>query len=312
MLIRQSDLASWSRCAQQAHLSRTFRQAGDRERVLSATAFGTVIHHAVQVMEELHHQGRQDACERAVETFVHHWHPDHIEALVPGGVDVWLPRQSYGALLIRGRDNLRTYHEHLIHDGGKLLALEHTFTVPMTIDGRAHVARGTVDRLALRMNGTKPFLCVEDFKSGVKPTFLRHAFQWTYYSWASTRVEFWDAWDPEDLAGLTEPLAKKGLALYRDGSGLPLIPRRGRWIALREPFGIHDTGWRTPGDFARMRVALSQYVAAVDAGIFPLSIGGQYCTFCPFAYDGSCGGTPIGGEGDGVPYPASTGGPEWL
>jgi len=304
--IRQSDLASFARCARQVKLEALDIAEGRRPDNLSATAFGTVIHFAAQLMEELHHAGRDDALQAAVATFEHHWNPENIGKLVPGGIDQWLPRQTQGGLLIRGRENLRTYYQALQHDAGRLLALELAFHVPIQLDGpdgpEDHVLDGTVDRLALRLTGRKPYLSVDDFKSGAKPTYLRHALQWTIYGWASTRPEFWVSWDPDQLELLKDPLRKRGFALYFDGSGLPVIPRRGRWIALRDSFGIHDCGWRTPADYARMRVALQQYIAAVRADIYPLAISGQTCTYCPFLYSGKCSGVPHDKNDEGEPY----------
>lgn len=305
--LRQSDLASFARCAQQVHLDQLLAQGGERGRTLSATVFGTVMHHAVQVMEELHQAGEPNACERAVRTFEHYWHPDNIGELEPYGVDVWLPRQTQGGLLIRGRDNLRNYYRTLTSDTGRLLALELNFHVPWKdpITGDWHDLNGTVDRLALRKDSTrkKPYLSVEDFKTGTKPTYLRHALQWTVYSYASLQPEFWTAWPEEDLQLLKDTLRTKGLALYRDGSELPVIPRRGRWIALRDTFGIHDAGWRTLADFQRMDFALRQYIRAVEADVFPLSISGQVCTYCPHLYSGLCGGRAFDKNDEGQPYP---------
>ncbi len=319
--IRQSDLAAFARCAHQVKLNSVVAQRGERERTLSATVFGTVMHHAAQVMEELHHAGEPDACERAVRTFEHYWHPDHIDAIEPGGIDVFLPRQTWAGLTIRGRDNLRAYYQHLLHDNGMLLATEHTFAVPITLlisrsqpKGFAfsanqsapeeHTLTGTVDRLALRKDSRgKAHLSVEDFKTGAKPTYLRHALQWTVYAYASLEPGFWDAWPDDDLARIRESLHRRGFTLYRDDSGLPIIPRRGRWIALRDSFGVHDAGWRTPADFERMKVALAQYIRATQADVYPLSISGQVCTYCPFLYSGDCGGVPFDKSDEGVPYP---------
>ncbi len=309
MRIRQSDLNSFARCAHQVRLNREADADGTRQQNLSATAFGTVVHHALQVLEERHWAGDDNALPVAVATFEYYWHPDNIGQLVPGGVDVWLPRQTFGGLMIRGRDNLRAYYDSLVHDAGHLLALEHTFEVPWpgAVDEwteEPHTLTGTVDRLALRLDARrKPYLSVDDFKSGQKPTYLRHALQWTVYSWASLDPGFWQAWPQADLAALTEPLATRGFALFRDGSGLPIIPRRGRWIAVRDAFGIHDVGWRTQADFDRMAVAIDAYIAAVEAGIYPLSISGAVCTYCPHLYSGRCGGTPFSKDDEGKPYP---------
>jgi hypothetical protein len=303
LTIRQSTLASYQRCPNQLRLKTVAADRGHREHVLSATAFGTVMHHAVQVLEQLTHEGNEDAVERAVATFEYHWHPDVIGELVPGGIDTWLPRQTRGGLLIRGRENLRFYGEVLSRDSGRLLALELPFHIPMGPLGPHDVVfHGTVDRLALRLYGTKPYLSIEDFKTGQKPTHLRHALQFTAYTWASVQPQFWQAWEPENLDLLREPLRAKGLALYDDGSGLPIIPRRGRWIALRDTFGIHDAGWRTAADFARLHEAVGAYIAAVDADVYPLRVSGETCTYCPFMYSGECGGVPYDKDSEGMPY----------
>ncbi len=316
MKVRQSSLASFARCAQQVHLEDVARQRGIRERTLSATAFGTVIHHCAQTLEEKVHEDHPKAIDVAVATFEHYWHPENIGDLVPGGIDEWLPRQTYGGLLIRGRDNLRAYHASLLNDTGVLLALEHSFEVPMrvfvpvtTSAGNAqfledHELIGTVDRLALRKDSrNRPYISIDDFKSGQKPTYLRHSIQFTAYSWASTRPEFWDMWPAEEVESLAKPLRRKGLALFQDGSGMPVVPRKGRWIALRDSFGVHDAGWRVEADFQRLHKAVGQYIAARRADIYPLSPSGQVCTYCPFMYSGDCGGFPYDSSEEGQPYP---------
>lgn len=293
--IRQSGLASASRCFQQKHLDDMNEAAGGRRPELSATAYGTVLHLALQMLETYHHEGREDALAVAVSTFEHYWNPANIDAVVPGGVDVWLPRQTYGGMLIRGRSNLRDYFELLARDDGKLLALEYSWEVPYVIDGREHVLSGTLDRLALRKYRGKPYLSVEDYKSGKKPTFLRHAVQWTTYCWASTQPQFWDgfvtagAWD--SLAG---QFAKNSADLFG-------IARRGRWIHLA-PNGvsIKDAGWRGDADYARLTVALREYVRAHEHGVFPLSLSGSVCQYCQWA-DGTCGGVPVPDEDEGKP-----------
>lgn len=303
LIIRQSTLASYQRCPRQQALKEAGAQQGKREHVLSATAFGTVMHHAAQVLEQLTHEGRPDACDRAVQSFEWYWHPDHIDELVPGGIDTWLPRQTRGGLLIRGRENLRFYAEVLANDTGKLLALELPFHVPMGPLGPHDVTlHGTVDRLALRLFGKKPYLSIEDFKTGQKPTHLRHALQFTAYAWASRQPDFWSPWDPEDLERLRKPLRDKGLALFDDDTGLPVVPRRGRWIALRDSFSINDAGWRAPADFARLHEAVGAYIAAVDADVYPLRVSGETCTHCPFMYSGECGGVPYDKDSEGMPY----------
>ncbi len=52
-------------------------------------------------------------------------------------------------------------------------------------------------------------------------------------------------------------------------------------------------------------VALREYVASVDADVYPLSVSGENCKNCPYAYDGSCGGVAVNLAPDGEPYSPS-------
>lgn len=287
------------------------------------------MHHALQVLETRHHEGEADAIEVAIETFAHYWDPENIDALVPGGVEIWTPTHTYQGLLTRGRQNLRDYYADLQKDVGVLMGLEVQFEGPLwvpdegtrfTVDGAGringaidggrgqrgwteHEMTGTLDRLALRKT-TKgmPYLSVDDFKSGVKKTFLRFAFQWTYYSWASLQPWFWELWTEEELAPILEMLAKKDLALYDDGSGRKVIPRKGRWISIRNQYKIHDAGWRNARDYGRMFAAVREYVGANEKDSFPLRIDGETCMHCVHGQTGLCGGVPLANvEEEGVP-----------
>lgn len=307
MRIRQSDLAAWARCPRQKHLRDVARERGDGEEILSATIFGTVTHYSVMLLEQLHLEGREDACERAVEAFEHYWLPDNVTDLDPRATSItWLPRQSWGGLQIRGRNTIRDYYEVLRNDNGVTLALEYPFTLPVDLPTQGtHEAHGTIDRLVLRVKGTRsgtPYLSVEDYKTGKKPTYLRYAAQWTLYSWASLQADFWEAFrQAGELDRITEPLAQKGYALYADGSGRPVIPRRGRWVSLREQFSVHDAGWRTETDYARLMIAMDEYVRSCEAGIYPLNLTGDPCYYCPFSRNGMCAGIPLAEENEGEP-----------
>ena len=298
MKIRQSDLGAAQRCFQQKHLMDEEAAGGKRGETNSATVLGTVTHYAAMILEQLHHEGRPDALDVAVATFEHYWRHENVTELEPAGINVWLPKQTWGGLQIRGRKALRDYYELLTRDEGKLLALEYEWDVPYELDGETHQLHGTADRLAIRLYKNQPYLSVEDFKTGKRPTYLRYLTQWTVYSYASTRPEFWvdfgDLLDPL-IESLRSPRKKKQFALYDDGSGLPLIPRRGRWINLgqQEVVSLHDVGWRTDHDYARMRVQLREYVNANKAGVFPLTLSGETCMYCPFSRNGACGGVPI-------------------
>lgn len=307
MRIRQSDLNSFQRCGMQKHLRDQKKATGEKEGDnLSATVFGTVMHHATQVMETLHHEGREDALDTAKATFAHYWMPDNLPNLpgCEGGIDVWLPKQTYGGLRERGLHTLRDYYEVLCKDTGRLLALEQYFEVPHVIPGdpEEHVLTGTADRLSLRVFGPRkrPYLSIDDFKSGKKPSRLRYAVQWSMYGKASLHPEFWRPFG-DAITPIVEALHKKKLALWDDGSGLPIIARRGRWISLTEGAQLSDAGWRGPHDYARLDVALREYVKAQRADVHPLTLSGEVCEYCPFARNGDCGGVPIPEIEDGAP-----------
>jgi len=294
--IRQSDLATFQRCAQQVKLGRTY---GGGE-TLSATVFGTVFHYALMVLEQLHNAGREDALQVAEQTFLYYWEPDHVPELqesqgdAPVGIQVWLPRTSYGGYRDRGLRGLRLYYnEVLTVDTGILLAVEHTFEVPWDVDGEVHTLTGTVDRLALRWHNRQPYLSVEDAKTGKKPTYLRFATQWTLYSAASTKPEFWVDFNDPAFNELHQKLADKKLDLMENPDNFPVIPRRGRWLSFRDGFSIHDAGWRTEADYRRLTVHLREYIKANRADVFPLTVSGEVCTYCQFSRNGMCGGEPL-------------------
>jgi CRISPR/Cas system-associated exonuclease Cas4 (RecB family) len=46
-------------------------------------------------------------------------------------------------------------------------------------------------------------------------------------------------------------------------------------------------------------VALAEYVRAVELGVYPLSMTGENCTYCPFR--DACAGVPVPDEDHGRP-----------
>lgn len=287
LVIRQSDLGSYSRCPQQKKIADGMDERGEREQTLSATVYGTVVHHALQVFEEHHHAGREDALDVALATFLHYWLPENIGDLESGGIDVWLPRQTYGGLREKGQRVIKMYAEMIKSDTGQLLALEYQFHVPLLLDGVQHTLTGTVDRMSRRLTSSgkrRAFLNLEDYKTGKVPTYLRHNMQFTAYGWASTQRPFWDGFDdPEDAWAKTKDWA-----------------RRTTWVDMNT-VTRKDGGWRTAQDYLRLEVALREYVKAVEHDVYPLNLKGDVCTFCSFSRDGSCGGVPVADDDDGKP-----------
>lgn len=299
LTIRQSDLASFQRCAQQVKLNKAAQVNGWRPDILSATARGTVWHYAFMVLQKLHHEGREDALPVAIATFEQYWDPSNISQISEGPVDVWLPRDSWGGLRKRSIEALRGAYEFLNRDKSILLAVEHSFNVPIEIDGETHTLHGTVDRLVLRMIERTPVLGIDDAKTGQIKSHLDSATQWTVYAFASQDPCFWGDFDSEGFEEVERRLGARGVQLYRSHEDLPLIARRGRWLAARDEFAVKDCGWRTEAHYARLRAQLREYVAAVRADVYPLTVDGAICQYCPWN-SGVCGNAPIPLRQEGI------------
>lgn len=296
MQIRQSDLASFNYCAQRMKLDRLAQGRGEQAPVLSATARGTVIHHALQLMGQLHHEGREDALEVAKATFDYYWEPENVHLLVGGPIDTWIGKDTWVGLKSMSHRALEGAYNFLEAEAKRsiLLALEHSFWVPIEIDGETHTLHGTVDRLSLRTYYKKPYLSIDDWKSGREATYLDWATQWTLYAYASQNAAFWsDFVDSEGFQEIEERLNARGLQLYDSPDDLPLIERRGRWLSVRDGFKERDCGWRTEQHYARLKAQLREYIKAVRADIYPLTVDGHVCNYCPWSRSGDCGDAPL-------------------
>jgi hypothetical protein len=295
IIVRQSDLSSYSRCAQQKKLNDQVR-AGDLgpPEVLSMTAYGSVIHHAIHVMEKLHHEKRPDAVEKSHASFDYYWDPANIMGIPETyPVTIWAARQTWAGLGRKGHQTIDLYAKYLQADVSKLLGLELSFNLPFELDGEQHVFHGTMDRLSLRKLSGTPYLNVEDFKTGkdygTRKGDLRWNAQFSGYSWATTQLKFWtDAWGQEE-----------GEELFTRFS---VLARRGTWISLKNGVDRQDAGWRGPQDYARFWAAIREYVKAVKADIYPLSLTGDVCFYCAFR-EGICGGVAVPDEDHGRPEP---------
>lgn len=305
-VVHQSDLQSWNRCPKEFYFDRTMPGSG---RQLSATAYGSVLHHAMHVLE------RDRDLESAINTFLYYWHPMNIEAIcapVPSGG--WLPGHSYGEMRKRGVDVLRKYADVLKHDDHELLALEYEFVVPLrglTLEGRPILLAGTADRLAARWYRKRETLCIDDYKTGKQKWNLRHNVQGTAYAYASMQPEFWlsqdvtaerllarkptryvthgfDGQEPLDAStnvDRSDELRKR----FGPWENTNPAPRRFTWINLQS-FKWVDGGHRGPKDFQRLKDAVANVALSASQGIFPLRIDGETCKFCAFAGSkGPCG-----------------------
>lgn len=310
-IIRQSDLSSWSRCQLQKYYDDRARhdpQAPQPEG-LSATVYGTVVHYALMQMEQAMHEGREDALDLALKTFEFYWQPENLTALGER-ITEWLPRQTYGGLRERGRIAIRDHHKLLLRDDSHLLALEYQFAIPLEINGRLHTFTGTIDRLSIRRQARKPYLSLDDNKTGKQPTYLRHHMQGTAYAWASTIPEFWTGWaesgvgeletfDEETIERLAAMFDSWGYRLHSGTHGeTPLASRRFRWINLQD-IKFADGGWRNERDYARLHLAVDAYVRGCEAEVYAVNTTGEICRYC--AYRKTCGGIGLPHENAGAP-----------
>jgi hypothetical protein len=312
-IVRQSDLSSWSRCQMQKLYDDRARHdpGAPQPRALSATEFGSVAHYATMRMEIAMHEGRDDALQIGLQTFEYYWQPEHIEEL-PGvrRINEWLPRDTFGGLRERGRRMLKDHYDLLRKDESWLLGLEYQFAVPIVIGEITHTLTGTIDRLAIRKLATKPYIALDDNKTGKQPTYLRWNMQGTAYAYATTRPEFWLGWPgsgmfeleafPEETINRLDGLLNSyGYRLHEGSEGdLPLASRRFRWINLKE-IKFVDGGWRNARDYARLHLAVDSYVRAVEAEVYAINTTGEICRYCPFRT--TCGGVGLPDEEAGAP-----------
>jgi hypothetical protein len=264
MLIHQSDLQSMNRCGEQHR-----RQInGQQGKQLSATAYGSVLHHALHTLE------RTRDLTLALNTFEHFWHPLNIDAICQP-VEEWIARDSYGSMRLKGLELLKRYWDLKQYDDEEeVLALEIPFVVPIGDTG--HHLAGTIDRLAVRKIRGRRTLCIDDWKSGRKKTYLQHNVQHIAYAYATTRPEFWigsPAHHTEGFGVRGPELAERFAAMTRRGYWIDCSGTTPKW---------NDCGIKTERDYARFFHAAAMYTRAREAGIFQLAITGDVCQFCPF------------------------------
>lgn len=310
-----SAMMAFSRCGLQKFYDDRARHDPDapQPRNMSATIYGSVLHHVFMLLEKWNHNGEDHVLERALATFEHYWQADNLHELQLPRINEWLRGQTWAGLRERGRLAIRDHHSVLQSESDVfLLALEYEFAVPLVVDQRVHTLYGFVDKLTIRKYNGRPYISVEDFKSGTKKKFLRYDTQFTGYAYASTLPEFWTGWDryedidklevfdAETMARITDSMRGNGYALTTADvtDDLPLAARRGWWINLKD-YGKSDCGWRTDRDYARLRLAAQGYVAAREAQAYPITNTGDECVYCPFRQ--TCGGVGLPPDGTGAP-----------
>lgn len=276
MRLSASQLGSWARCPRQFAYERLEHKPG---RLLSATAFGTVMHHALHAAERAITEGKTMAEAKVIadDTFEFYWHPQHIEALTDGPIEEWIQGHTFASLLARGRATLTAYFNQRVDDDLRVLSLEHPFEVPVV--GTQHTISGYVDKLGERKKSRNWILEFEDYKSGKRQYHLRQNLQLTVYAYASTQIGFW------------EPFREMGYDPEQLWEGYMEWPRHVVWFDLdgadAKPL---DGGYRGERDYDRLATACNEMARSIEAGIFPLRITGDTCQWCPhrtYCPDGS-------------------------
>lgn len=271
MKVRQSNLKQFGTCARQFYYSQILQL--EPEKVGSLTVLGTVWHYAVDTLETYRD------LDLAIRTFRHYWsNPE----LLGETIDYWHRQTTFHGLEKRGVSMLRRYHELSPWHGGILLGTEIHFEVPL---GR-HTLEGTIDKLYARPQ-VKGLDCI-DFKTGsAVPEKLRANLQFTSYTYATTRPEFW-AYVPGHEGEYER---------FKD------YKRQGWWYHARNN-KMFNAGYRGNLDYQRLLLAVNAMEEAIENNIFPLDISGVSCGYCPF-FEEICGSevenpTWIGRETDGA------------
>ena len=246
MRVSPSRLKVFGDCANQYLLE----LEGDQYNAL--TTLGSVFHFAIEVYEQY-----DNDIDLAVQTFRHYW--NHVDELGLR-IDFYPPRSNHVGLEEHGVTMLERYHGLSPWKGGTLLGTEIRFEVPLG----PHVLSGVIDKLFLRRSVRE--IQVIDFKTGYKvPQKLRHNLQFTTYLYATTRPEFW--WQ---VPGWED--------FYEKSVGLKRI---GQWYHARNN-KMFSAGYRDDLDYRRLRHAVDQMDLAIRAEIFPLTIEGEACGWCPW------------------------------
>lgn len=250
MEVSPSRLKMFGTCAQQYQYKHVLELEGDQYNAY--TTLGSVFHYAVEVYEQY-----DNDIDLAVKTFRYYWnHVDELDLRI----DVYPKRTSHQGLEDHGVQMLERYDLLAPWKGGTLVGTEIWFEVPIG----THTLRGYIDKLFLRRQAGE--LQIIDFKTGYKvPQKLRHNLQFTSYLYATTRPEFWlqvPGW---------EDFYERSLDLKRIG----------QWYHARNN-KMFNAGYRNDLDYRRLLLAVDQMEQAIEHEIFPLTIDGEACGWCPW------------------------------
>ena len=259
MRVRQSDIKTWSRCP----LSWKYQNLDNLPREQSGSSiFGSIIHDCTLYME-VHRD-----LDAAIDRFKRFWmQPDLLDPTYR--VDYYERGRNWKKFSEKGPEILKNWWSIIQWDSDLTLAREYTFDVPI---GDGHILHGTIDKLVVRYRAKSDewVLLTSDYKTNAKtPTYdyLEEDIQFSAYSYANTRPEFW-----ENLPG------GRGLELfeqYRD------LPRYGEWVQLTGPKRL-DAGIRTQRHYNRLTMAVDALAESVALRIFVPNISGDTCRFCEF------------------------------
>jgi hypothetical protein len=248
--VSPTKLKTFGDCAHQFHYKYVLELEGDQYSAL--TTLGSVFHYALEVYEQYNYD-----LGLAIRTFRHYWaNPEQLGLRI----DFYPPRMNHVSLEQNAVDMLERYHELRVWRGGELIGTEIKFEVPLG----NHILVGIIDKLWLRRQ--KQQLQVIDFKTGYKVAKkLRLNLQFTSYMYATTRPEFWayvpgweDAWES-----------------FQD------YERTGQWFHARQAKAF-NAGTRTDLDYRRLLLAADQMERAIEHDIYPLTIEGEICGWCPW------------------------------
>lgn len=216
------------------------------------TVVGSVFHYAAEVYEQY-----DCDIDLAVKTLRYYW--NHLDELGLR-IDAYPPRTSHQGLEDHAVDMLERYHQLAPWKGGELIGTEITFDVPL---GR-HVLRGVIDKLFARPQVQE--LQIIDYKTGYKvPKKLKFNIQFTSYMYASSRPEFW-----EQVPGYEHSYEQ-----FKD------YKRVGQWYHARNN-KMFNAGYRDDSDYRRLLLAVDQMEASIKNDIYPLTIEGEVCGWCPW------------------------------
>ena len=225
------------------------------QRVGSLTVLGTVFHYAADVYDHYHD------LELAKRTFEKMW---AVPELLGEKIDFWHRGGDIDSLRKRGLEMLDKYAQ-LKNYRGALIASEVHFIVPIG----EHELEGTIDRVFDRPGQQK--IEVLDLKTAkLVPEKLRYNIQFSAYCYATTTKEFWEQ------LGRPELYEK-----YRD------YKRGGTWYHARNG-KVFNAGDRDEISYERLRLAIDNMALALERDVFPLTISGESCGYCPFS-ESVCG-----------------------